>query len=51
MWDHPKTADRLSLLADQLRSAQAVTPDLVSHVIDELRALGCACAVPRKRPG
>jgi hypothetical protein len=30
MWDHPKTADRLSLLADQLRSAQVVTADLIS---------------------
>jgi len=34
MWGHPKTADRLSLLADQIRSAQAITPDLVSDVID-----------------
>jgi hypothetical protein len=34
MWSHPETADRLSLLTDQLRSAQAVTPDLISHVID-----------------
>ena len=44
MWDHPKTADRLSLLADQVRLAQTVTPDLVSHVIDgtcvRLPALG-----------
>ena len=36
MWGHPKTADRLSPLADQLRLAQAVTPDLVSHVIDDV---------------
>lgn len=34
MWGHPKTADRHSLLADEIRSAQAVTPDLVSRVID-----------------
>jgi hypothetical protein len=44
MWGHPKTADRLGLLADQLRSAQAVTPDLISHVVDaacvRLPALG-----------
>ena len=44
MWGHPKTADRLSLLADQIRLAQTVTPDLVSHVIDgacvRLPALG-----------
>lgn len=44
MWGHPKTADRLSLLADRIRSAQAVTPDLVSHIIDgacvRLPALG-----------
>jgi hypothetical protein len=44
MWSHPKTADRLGLLADQLRSAQAVTPDLVSYVVDgacvRLPALG-----------
>ena len=44
MWGHPKTADRLSLLADQLRLAHTVTPDLVSHVIDgacvRLPALG-----------
>ena len=44
MWGHPKTADRLGLLADQIRSAQAVTPDLVSHVVDtacvRLPALG-----------
>ena len=33
MWGHPKTADRLGLLADQIRSAQTATPDLVSHVI------------------
>ena len=44
MWGHPKSADRLSLLADQLRLAQAVTPDLISHVIADacvrLAALG-----------
>jgi hypothetical protein len=33
MWCHPKSADRLSLLSDRIRSAQAVTPDLISHVI------------------
>jgi hypothetical protein len=44
MWGHPKTADRLSLLADQIQSAQAVTPDLVSQVLEgacvRLSALG-----------
>lgn len=34
MWGHPKTADRHSLLADEIRSAQVVTLDLVSRVID-----------------
>ena len=33
MWGHPRTVDRLSLLAEQVRSAQAVTSDLVSEVI------------------
>jgi hypothetical protein len=33
MWAHPNTTDRLSLLADQLRLAQTVTPALISHVI------------------
>src|SRR5665213_1064258 len=44
MWGHPETADRLSLLADQLRLAQAVTPNLISQVIADacvrLPALG-----------
>jgi hypothetical protein len=44
MWAHSETADRPSLLANQIRSAQAVTPDLVAHVIDgacvRLPALG-----------
>jgi hypothetical protein len=44
MWGHPKTADRLGLLADQVRSAQVVTPDLVSDLINgacvRLPALG-----------
>jgi hypothetical protein len=35
MWGRPKTADRPSLLADQLCLAQAVTPDLISDVIDQ----------------
>lgn len=46
MWGHPKTADRLNLLADRLRSAQAVTPDLIYDLIDgacvRLPALGRA---------
>ena len=44
MWGYPKNADRLGLLADQIRSAPAVTTDLVSDVIDgacvRLPALG-----------
>jgi hypothetical protein len=44
MWSHPEAADRLGLFADQIRSAQVVTPDLVSDVIDgacvRLPALG-----------
>jgi hypothetical protein len=44
MWSHPETADRLGLLADQIRSAQVVTPDLISHELDgacvRLPALG-----------
>jgi hypothetical protein len=34
MWGYPETADRLSLLTDQVRLAQVVTPDLLSHVVD-----------------
>ena len=33
MWCHPKTVDRLSPLADEIRFAQAVTSNLVLHVI------------------
>ena len=36
MLGHPKTADRLSLLAGQLCLTEAVTPDLVSRVIDQV---------------
>jgi hypothetical protein len=46
MWSHPKTADRLSPLADEIRSAPAVTADFVSYVMDgtcrRLPALGRA---------
>lgn len=44
MLAHPNSADRLSLLADQLRLAQIVTPALISQVIADacvrLAALG-----------
>lgn len=33
MWCHPTIVDRPSLVADRIRSSQAVTPDLVSQVI------------------
>jgi len=33
MWGHPNSADRLSLLADEIGSARAGTPALISHVI------------------
>jgi hypothetical protein len=47
MWAHPKTADRLNLMAEQIRLAQAVTPDLVSYVI--VRA--CARLAALRRTG
>jgi hypothetical protein len=35
MWAHLKIADRIILLADEIQSAQTITADLFSHVVDD----------------